>query len=157
MYDGLFQPSPTHVFLFLGHNDSKVSSTSNYTAQAVLPDKFEADYGTVLEKIRAETKAKIILLSASSSVFEICQANAGKATAANRTHSLFGKPEELERYNALTERIAAQAGAAYLDVYEPTRTHPDKRSLFDPNDGVHLTNAGNRFLALRLLEFLGGQ
>lgn len=36
-------------------------------------------------------------------------------------------------------------------------THPDKRSLFDPNDGVHLTNAGNRFIALRLLEYLGRQ
>lgn len=156
MYDGLFEPSPTYVFIFLGHNDSKVSSTSNYTAQAVLPDKFEADYRTVLERIRAETKAKIILLSASSSVFEICQANADKATAANRPHSLFGKPEELERFNALTKRIAAQAGAAYLDVYQPTRTHPDKRSLFDPNDGVHLTNAGNGFITLRILDFLGG-
>lgn len=125
--------------------------------QAVPPDKFEADYRTVLGKIRAKTKARIILLSASSSVFEICPANADKARAANRPHSLFGKPEELERYNAITKRIAAQAGAAYLDVYEPTRTHPDKRSLFDPHDGVHLTNAGNRFIALRILEYLGGQ
>lgn len=157
MYDDLFKPPPTHVFIFLGHNDSKVSSTSNYTTQAVPPDKFEADYRTVIERIRVETKARIMLLSASSSVFEICQANADKARAANRPHSLFGKPEELERYNALTEKIAAQAGAAYLDVYEPTRTHPDKRSLFDPNDGVHLTNAGNRFIALRILEYLGGQ
>ncbi len=155
MYDGLFESPPTHVFIFLGHNDSKVSSASNYTAQAVPPDKFEADYRTVLAKIRAETDARIILLSASSSAFEICRANAHKATAANRAHSLFGKPEELERYNAMTKEIAAQSGAAYLDVYEPTRTHPDKRSLFDPNDGVHLTNAGNRFIALRILEFLG--
>jgi len=157
MYDDLFEPPPTHVFFFLGHNDSKVSSSSNYAAQAVLPDKFEADYGTVLEKIRAETKAKIIVLSASSSVFEICRANADKARAADRPHSLFGKPEELERYNVLTKRVADRAGAAYLDVYEPTRTHPDKRSLFDPNDGVHLTNAGNRFIALQILDYLGGQ
>ena len=83
--------------------------------------------------------------------------NCHRVNAAKRTHSLFGKPEELERYNALTKKIAAEAHAAYLDVYEPTRTHPDKRSLFDPNDGVHLTNAGNRFIALRLLEYLGGQ
>ncbi len=157
MYEGLFEPSPTHVFIFLGHNDSKVSSTSDYTAQAVPPDKYEADYRTVLGKLRAATNARIVLLSASSSVFEICRANADKATAANRPHSLFGKPEELERYNAITQRMAAEAGVAYLDVYEPTRTHPDKRSLFDPNDGVHLTNAGHRLIALRILEFLAGE
>ncbi|OGV71380.1 MAG: hypothetical protein A3K19_01460 [Lentisphaerae bacterium RIFOXYB12_FULL_65_16] len=157
MYDNLFEPSPTHVFVFLGHNDSKVSSTSDYTEQAVLPAKFEEDYRAVLGKIRAETKAKVTVLSATSSVFEICQANADKARTANRPHSLFGKPEELERYNVLAKNVAAEAGAAYLDVYEPTRTHPDKRSLFDPNDGVHLTNAGNHFIALQLLQYLGGE
>lgn len=157
MYDQLFEPSPTHVFIFLGHNDSKLSSTSNYTAQAVLPDKFEADFRTVLGRIRAQTNARMIVLSASSSVFEICRANADKALAANRPHSLFGKPEELERYNAIMKKIADQTDADYLDVYEPTRTHPDKDSLFNPQDGVHLSNAGHRFIALQILEYLAEQ
>jgi len=39
-------------------------------------------------------------------------------------------------------------------VYEPTRTHPDKPSLFMP-DGVHVNNRGNRLLALEILKYFG--
>ena len=155
MYDDLFQPKPTHVFFFLGHNDTKVSSTSGYTKQCVDPDTFEQQYRQAIQKVQEETDAKIIVISATSSVFEICSANAEKRTAAGKSHNLFGKPEELERFNAIAKRIAAETGADYVDVYEPTRTHPDKSSLFNPNDGVHLTNLGNRFMAYKLLKYLG--
>ena len=155
MYDDLFEPRPTHVFFFLGHNDTKVSSTSGYTKQCVDPDTFEQQYRQAIQKVQKETGAKIIVLSATSSVFEICSANAKKRTAAGKSHNLFGKPEELERFNAIAKRVAAELGADYLDVYEPTRTHADKPSLFNPRDGVHLTNAGNRFIAYELLKYLG--
>ena len=88
-------------------------------------------------------------------MFEICRANADKRRAAGKQHNLFGKPEELEKFNAIAKRVAAELGASYVDVYEPTRTHPDKQSLFNPGDGVHLTNAGNRFVAYELLEYFG--
>ena len=155
MYDDLFEPKPTHVFFFLGHNDSKVSSRSGYTQHCVAPETFEEEYRRAVRKVQKETKAKVIVVSATSSVFEICKANADKRQAAGAAHNLFGKPEELEKFNAIARRIADELGADYVDVYEPTRTHSDKQSLFNPNDGVHLTNAGNRFVALELLRYFG--
>jgi lysophospholipase L1-like esterase len=155
VYDHLFEPEPTHVFFFLGHNDSKVSSLSGYTRHCVDPDTFEEQYRLAIRKVQNETDAKVIVISATSSMFEICRANADKRRAAGKPHNLFGKPEELEKFNAIAKRVAAELGTSYVDVYEPTRTHPDKQSLFNPGDGVHLTNAGNRFIAYGLLEYLG--
>lgn len=153
-YDRLFDPAPTHVFFFLGHNDSKVSSRSGYTEHCVDPETFEQQYRLAIDKVQKETGAKVIVISATSSVFEICKANADNRKAQGTAHNLFGKPEELEKFNAIAKRIASELGADYVDVYEPTRTHPDKPSLFNANDGVHLTNAGNRFIALELLKYL---
>ena len=155
MYDDLFDPKPTHVFFFLGHNDSKVSSRSEYTQHCVDPETFEQQYRLAIQKVQKETEAKVVVTSATSSVFEICKANADKREAEGKAHNLFGKPEELEKFNAVAKRIAAELGADYVDVYEPTRTHPDKPSLFNPNDGVHLTNAGNRLIAIELLKYFG--
>ena len=153
MYDDLFNPKPTHVFFFLGHNDTKVSSKSGYTQQCVDPQTFEEQYRLAIQKVQKETDAKVIVISATSSVFEICKANADKRQAAGKSHNLFGKPDELEKFNAIAKRIAAELDADYVDVYEPTRSHPNKPTLFNPNDGVHLTNAGNRFIAFELLKY----
>ena len=153
MYERLFEPRPTHVFFFLGHNDSKASSRSGYTELCVDPQTFEEHYRLAIRKVQQETGAKVIVLSATSSVFEICKANADKRQASGKAHNLFGKPAELEKLNAVARRVASELGADYVDLYEPTRTHPDKPSLFNPRDGVHLTNAGNRFIALQLLGY----
>ena len=55
--------------------------------------------------------------------------------------------------DAVAREVAAECGAGYLDVYEPTRRHPDKPTLFTA-DGVHLSNAGNRLIALEILKYL---
>lgn len=153
MYDGIFEPKPTHIIVFLGHNDSKAKSTTNYTEHAVAPEVFDETYGKTLAKLKADTGAALIVVSATSSVYEITKANADKSQAAGKAHSLFGKPEHLERFNAVAQQVAAAAGATYLDVYGPTRDCPDKPRLFTA-DGVHLSPDGHRFVALFLLERL---
>ncbi len=157
MYDDLFDPRPTHVFFFLGHNDSKLSSRSGFTQQCVDPKTFEEEYRLAIEKVQRETGAKVIVISATSSVYEICKTNSDRRLAAGTDSSLFGKPEELERFNAIARRVAGELGADYVDVYESTRADSDKPSLFNPRDGVHLTNEGNRFIALELLKYFDGQ
>jgi len=156
MYDDLYSPKPTHVFFFLGHNDSKLSSRSGYKDPCVAIDTFEKEYRLAIRKIQKDTGARIIVLSASSSVYEITKATSDKRLAAGRANNLFGKPEALEQFNAVARRVAAECGADYLDVYEPTRRHPDKPSLFMP-DGVHVNEAGNRLLALEILKHLAGR
>ncbi|NUP98475.1 MAG: hypothetical protein HUU35_01335, partial [Armatimonadetes bacterium] len=153
MYEALYEPKPARVFIFLGHNDSKQSSASNFVQPLVAPADFELQYRQSIAKLKADTGASITLLSSTSSVFEICQANAERTRAAGRPASLFGRPEMLEQFNAIAQRVAQETGAGYIDVYEPTRTHPDKPTLFTA-DGVHLTLLGNHLVALRILESL---
>ncbi len=155
MYEDLFQPPPTHVFFFLGHNDSKLKSASDYKEAVVPLDQFEEKYRLTIQKVQAETKgkARMIVLSATSSVYEITKATAEKRRTAGKAHNLFGKPDALEQFNAIARRVAGQCGAEWLDVYEPTRRCPDKPSLFTA-DGVHVSNLGNRLLALEILRHL---
>jgi lysophospholipase L1-like esterase len=153
MYDHLFEPKPTHVFVFLGHNDTKLTSGSGFTQAVVSPEDFESLFRQTIDRIRAETGAEITLLSSTSSVYEITKPNAEKLVQTRGSASLFGKPEVLEQYNAILQRIAQDTGCAYLDVYEPTRTHPDKPSLFMA-DGVHANLEGNHLIALEVLKAL---
>ncbi len=156
MYEQLYTPRPTHVFFFLGHNDSKLKSESNYTQAVVLPDAFEATYRQTLQKVKQETQARLVVLSATSSVYEITKATADKRREAGKAHNLFGKPEALEQFNTLARKVAQECGADYVDVYEPTRRHVEKPSLFTA-DGVHLSNLGNRLIAWEVLKYLAGQ
>lgn len=155
MYDHLFDPKPSHVFFCLGHNDSKVSSASNYAQPLVPLGTFGNIYRQAIRKIQQETGARVTVISTTSSLFETCKANADKARAAGREHMLFGKPDMLEKFNAIAQKAAKETGADYVNIYEPFRAYPGKPSLFNPNDGVHLSNAGNRLIALELLKYLG--
>jgi len=144
------------VFFFLGHNDSKLKSDTNYTEAVVLPDAFESTYRKALELVKQQTQARLIVLSATSSVYEITKATADKRRELGKAHNLFGKPEALEQYNALARKVAQECGADFIDVYEPTRRHADKPTLFTP-DGVHLSNLGNRLVALEVLKYLASE
>lgn len=153
-YDDLYDPRPTRVFVFLGHNDSKLTSGSGFTVSVVPPEEFEDLYRRSVQKIQQETGAEVTIISATSSVYEITKPRAEELLEKRGAASLFGKPDVLESYNAIAKRVAEDLGCTYLDVYEPTRTHPDKPSLFMP-DGVHLNLEGNHLVALKLLEQLG--
>ncbi|MBM3891098.1 MAG: hypothetical protein FJ388_18450, partial [Verrucomicrobia bacterium] len=101
------EPKPTHVFIFLGHNDSKLKSTSDYKEPVVKPEDFDRQYREVVSTIRKTLRAKVIILSATSSVYEITKATAEKSAKAGKAHNLFGKPEALEQFNAIARKIAA--------------------------------------------------
>ncbi len=150
------RPKPTRVFLFLGHNDSKLSSASDYRDAFVAPDEFRRAYGEVIRRIRRETGARVTVLSATSSVFEITRETAEKRRQAGKAHNLFGQPEALEKFNAIAREVAEETGADYLDLYGPTRSHPEKRRLYT-KDAVHTTEFGNRAIALEILKSLAEQ
>lgn len=143
---------PTHVFLFLGHNDSKVASP-DYTKHTCEPEEFERTYRDVIRQIKEKTGAKVTILSATSSVWEICWETAQKRAAEKKPHNLFGKPEELERYNAIAKKLADESQSGYVDLYGPLKSIPDKRSYFTP-DGVHISEKGNRLVAVEVLKYL---
>jgi lysophospholipase L1-like esterase len=150
------KPTPTRVFIFLGHNDSKLSSASEYKKPVVAFEEVEGLFVELVKRIREKTGARVTIMSSTSSVHEITKATADKAREAKRAHNFFGVPEALETFNAGARKAAEATQSDYLDVYGPTKAHPNKPSLFSP-DGVHLSIEGNRFIALEVLRRLGGQ
>ncbi len=163
MYDNLFEPTPTRVFIWLGHNDSKLKPKPEYTSPEDYPfdpvvplDTFEETFVTVIEHIREHAPdAKFTIISASSSVHEITRATVVKRIEERGNGgSYFGKPDVLEAFNERMQAVAEATSSDYLDVYAPTRDHPDKLSIFTA-DGVHINDAGNRFVAKLILGYLG--
>lgn len=157
MYEGVFDPKPARVFIMLGHNDSKLSSSSGFTKSTVSPEDYKAGLIEFVNKVKAQTgNAPFTLLSPTSSVYEICKANADKRVAAGGAASLFGKPEMMEQFTVLTKEAAEATGSDYIDVHAPTKARADKPSLFTA-DGVHLSLEGNHLLALEMLKHMGQQ
>jgi lysophospholipase L1-like esterase len=156
MYDELEQEKPDLVFIFLGHNDTRATSETNFAAPLVTPEAQEKAYREVIQFIRHKIGGKIVLVSASSSDFAICrEATKKRAQAApGKVQVLFGTPELMEGFNDVLKRLAAEYGLDYVDVYRPTA---DKASLFFPADGVHLTEKGHRFIAAELLNYFAEQ
>jgi lysophospholipase L1-like esterase len=133
-YDGIFEPKPTMVLIFLGHNDSKVNSKSGIPC--VPRKRFAELFPLTINKIKAETGAWVIVMSAASSAFEVISKN-GIAWEKKRLRgfSKFGIPAVMEEFNAMMKKAAADTGAEYLDVYTPTKNYPNKPDIFI-RDGV---------------------
>ncbi len=153
-YDRLLETPYDYIFIFLGHNDTRCRSDKNYEVPQVAPEEQKAAYREVVGYLRKHSKARIVLVSPTSSNFAICKASADKQKALNKVHSLFGQPAKLEAFDAVLRRLAEEEKLGYLNVYAPMKNAPDKAALFSPADGVHLTEAGNRFLADLFLEYL---
>jgi lysophospholipase L1-like esterase len=153
MYKDLFIPTPDIVFIFLGHNDTKLSSESNYQEPLVSVDAQMSAFRDVTAHIRKHCGARIVLISPMSLNYSVCKAGADKLKAENKKHSLFGSPGQLEKFDCALKKTAEREKLEYIDVYTPSKNHPDKAGLFSPADGVHLSPAGERFLAVILLGY----
>ncbi|NOZ24368.1 MAG: hypothetical protein GXP25_25095 [Planctomycetes bacterium] len=150
----VIEVNPTHVFIFLGHNDSKVA-WPEYKKHACEVDVFVPTYRDVVKQIKEKTGAKVTIMSATSSVWDICKEAADKRAAKKQRHNLFGKPSELELYNKLARQVGDEFGCDYIDLYTPLKDIPEKRSYFT-KDGVHVSEKGNRFIAIEVLKYLAG-
>lgn len=160
MYDDLFLPPPTLTFIFLGHNDSKLvpkpefRSPDDYTDPVVPFADWDSGMRRAVQYFRAQSGGEVVLLSNTSSVYEVCAQRVTNNLAAGKSGgSLFGKPEVMQRFNDILRQVAVDLGASFVDVYTPTLQHPDKPSLFLP-DGVHINQAGNWLVALEVLRAL---
>jgi lysophospholipase L1-like esterase len=157
MYDGLFDLKYDIVFIMLGHNDTRTSSKSNYKKVFISPKLQEANYRQTIKIIRKKTKAQIVLISTTSSYFPLCKAHAERYAAKKQNHVLFGKPENLEKFNTVLQKLANEFNLDYIDVYTPTKNFSPKDTLFNPIDGLHLTSDGYTFLSKQILEYLAGK
>jgi lysophospholipase L1-like esterase len=140
------------AFVFLGHNDTKASSSKNYAQAVVPPDRQEKLYRELIAKLKQKGVKRIILVSSSSSDFSICEA---QTRGRKGVHNRFGDPKHMEAFNAVLKKLAAsEKGVEYFDIYETMKSHPAKSTLLRKQDGVHLSDAGNDFVAVETLKYL---
>lgn len=143
------------AFVLLGHNDTKASSTNGYATAVVPPDVQKREYRRLIARLREKGVRRIVLMSSTCSNFEVCKANSDKA--GDRPHNRFGEPRHQLAFNAALRQVAEETGVEYMDVYSDMAARADRADLVRPSDGVHLTDKGHDFIALRTLDYLGSK
>lgn len=149
-YYGLADRHYDWAIVFLGHNDTKAPSTTNYRKPIVPPAEQETAYLKVMAKLRELGVTRIILISSASSDEKTCAENAKKY--GDKPHNRFGMHEHQEAFNRVLKKLAAKPDVEYVDLYTPMKACADKSALFVPGDGVHLSEAGFAFVGQVLLN-----
>ncbi len=150
-YNDLWNRPYDWAFVFLGHNDTKASSARNHAEAVVPPEKQKVLYEILIARLKSKGVERIILISPTSSNFELCKALSDKT---ERVHNRFGDPKHLEAFAAVLKELAQKHHLEYMDIYTPMKAFPGKAGLLNPRDGVHLTAAGHDFIALETLKYL---
>jgi lysophospholipase L1-like esterase len=144
VYDALWDEQYDLIIIFVGQNDTVAFKETNFSKpQLSLERVNEAMRGTI-DFIRKRSNARIIITSGVSTPPSLLP------------HYKFGIPQHVEAFNACVQKIAADCNVEFLDLYTPLKAIPDEKKieLFVP-DRVHLSLKGHRFVALKVLEYLG--
>ena len=157
MYDGIFSPVPDTIFILTGANDSKVSSRSGYRDTYVPEREQAALWDGIVDHLKKHTGAKIVLITSPDSYMPFQKALNDPLKAGNFPHTFFGIPEFQDRFNGRLRQTAAKHALGVIDFAAAVRNHPDRQSLYVPDDGVHLSLKGHRLLAGEILKYLASE
>ena len=160
--DGIWDRPYDWAFVFLGHNDTRTSSANDFANPQVALEDVEKGFTRLVDILRAKGIKRIILMSPASSNYELCAANAEKRLAAiksgkvqkAKTASRFGEPKHMEAFLATVKNVAKAKGCEFFDVYTAMKALPDKASLLNPRDGVHLSAKGHAYMADETYNYL---
>lgn len=161
-FDGIWGREYDWAFIFLGHNDTHASSKTNFEQTLVPPENVAPGYEKLVSLLRSKGIKRIIIVSPSSSNFELTSAKAEKTIAAikagkggKRKHAVrFGEPRHMERFRDTVKKFAAENGCEFFDIYDDMKALPNKAELLRPTDGVHLTQKGHEFIAEKTFDYL---
>ena len=141
------------AFIFLGVNDTRAHVNKNYTEPFVSSERQKANYREIVASLRQQGAKRIVIISCPSLDEERLKQSAAKqAESKPKSHALYGKPELIEKYNAVSQELARELDVEYLDIYTPMKALADKNDLF--LDGAHLNDKGHDFVALETLKYL---
>jgi lysophospholipase L1-like esterase len=129
---------PTLVVIYIGINDAWRGTTPK--------DAYSRDLTDVVNKIK-ETGARVILCTPS--------------VIGEKTYGTNPRDEALRGYCELSRQVARETGVQLLDLrkaftdYLKTHNPENKERDVLTVDGVHLNEAGNKFVAKQMLSPLG--
>ena len=151
-FNDFFRRQYDVAFIFLGHNDSRAHSKSNYTEPFIKPERQKKAYRDLVAILRKQGVRRIIIISCASLDAEKLKAAAEAVAKTGRPHARYGTPEFIERFNATARESAEELHVEYMDIHSTMKAMPDKNSLF--RDGAHFNDKGHDFLALETLKYL---
>lgn len=159
MYDDYLNPAPDLIFIFLGANDSKCSTISDFRTPYVTLDVQEKTYRKVLDYLHKKTGAKITLIGCPSFNSNI---STGKDKIASllkskSTRWLFGIDKAITDFNSVNKKLAAEYKIDFIELFDITVNSPEKEKLYQQTDGVHLTEKGNRIIAAEILKYIANK
>lgn len=114
---------PAKIFLLIGIND---------VSHALTADKIAADYADLVRRIREESPETKLYIE---SVMPI-------NNDFGRYKNLRGREKVIPELNARLEKIAAEYGAVYIDLWPALAGKDGKLMRRMTNDGLHLTGQG---------------
>jgi len=139
---------PTIVFVYIGINDVwHWNKQPNGEMKGGTPtDKYEEGLKDILGKVKA-AGARVILCTPS--------------TIGEKPDGTNERDKMLEEYSDISRKVAADTGVQLNDLrkafiaYETEHNKENKANGILTADGVHLNDAGNRFVADQMLQALG--
>lgn len=144
------------AFILLGANDSKTSTNNGYKVPVTPPSLQEKFMGQMIAFLKEKGVRRVVLISPAVANWPLCQKITAQREKKRKNCSLFGEPKHLEAFAAVERRLAESTeGVDFLDIYTPMKARPDAYEMTRPGDGVHLVDKGYRFVACRLLDYLG--
>lgn len=159
-YVGMWGVEYDWAFVFLGHNDTRAWSKTNFEKPEMSADQVRTLYTELIALLREKGIKRIILVSPASMNFELTQRNAEKALASLKKNKKdgnavrYGEPRHVEGFCDVLRDVAKTANVEYLDLYTPMKALENKADYLRPTDGVHLSPKGHAWVADREFDYL---
>ena len=154
-FEHIWDKIPDDIFLFYGANDSKANWRDDYKFPGTSLEEEKRCLEDIWQVFQEKApRARVTVISAAPGYHPYQLERNGRLRERKIQHTLFGIPEHIKNFNRAARDFAAGKGWNYLDFHRVCAAHGDLKSLFIPDDGVHMTLTGHQVLAAALLEYL---
>lgn len=158
----VIQRNPTHVFIQEGANSTKRYYDPKDNAMrgwAVSEQDYEATWRDVLTRL-TQHRAKVVVMTMVPGEREVLDAFESTARAFGDTGNFWCQPEDVRKAAELQERLAREFRTEMIDLHRVfnsfmlERARQGGTSYLHVDDGVHLSEHGNREIAKAILRHL---
>ena len=154
-FEHIWDKTPDEIFLLYGANDTKAPWRSDYQKPSTSPEEEKALWEEIWEVFQKKApKAKVTIISATPGFHPYQLERTGRLKVQGINHMLFGIPEHVKRFNRVSKKFAEAKNWNYLDFHKVCMNSADLKSLFIPDDGVHMSLSGHQLLASSLLKHI---
>lgn len=142
--DWAIRVQPDVIHFNCGIHDTKKSKTTGKFQ--VSPEEYEKNLRAIVERLRKETKAKVLFALTTP----IHDERAAK-TRAERDYELLNA--STEQYNEIAMRVMKELDVPVDDLRKPLG-NPDEQARYLVDDGVHLNKEGIEKLGITVAQFV---